>query len=165
MSIEKKRDPVKEASWDGILVMTEALRREFGVGIRSSGTFSRDGDESLSTAYYEAYRDDGTRKGFSISVRVEEYVNTNDAFWREKKAVPESRRVVVDHAHYMLGDEPGDYTMSSVLGFGGREFTIAFFDGRTVTTRNLWYQGKIPPKWRETFPNNAVFVTVEKGAA
>lgn len=158
------QDPVKDAAWQGVLAMTEVLRSEYGIGVRSSATFSRDGDESLLTAYYEAYQDDGTRRGFNISVRVEEYVNTNDAFWEEKKAVPESHRVVVDHTHYIIGParEGGIY---QPLGFAGREFTIAFFDGRTAKTRNLWYQGVIPPKWRETFPNNARFITEEKAAA
>lgn len=42
-----------------------------------------------------------------------------------------------------------------IRGFNGRQFTIRFFDGRVVTTTNLWYQGKIPQIWKVLLLDNA----------
>jgi hypothetical protein len=66
-----------------------------------------------------------------------------------------ARRVVVDGEHYLICDE----TASAVMrGFGGHPFGIEFFDGRRVTTRNLWHQGTVPPQYRDRYPDNARFV-------
>ncbi|MEV4748997.1 hypothetical protein AB0K21_21685 [Streptosporangium sp. NPDC049248] len=69
-----------------------------------------------------------------------------------------AKRVVVNGEHYLIcGDETGGFR-----GYGGRRFDIEFFDGRTATTRNLWCQGTIPPRWRDRYPDNARFVTRAK---
>ncbi|MCR4284526.1 MAG: hypothetical protein NUV97_00595 [archaeon] len=44
-------------------------------------------------------------------------------------------------------------------GFGGREFTIHFKDGRIVTTHNLWFQGEIPKFWIPEFSLNVKEIT------
>lgn len=45
------------------------------------------------------------------------------------------------------------------LGFGGRLFVIETFDGRIISTNNLWYGGRITQWFRDKFPDNAKFVT------
>ena len=42
----------------------------------------------------------------------------------------------------------------------GREYTIAFHDGRQVVTTNLSYQGDIPALWKARLPDNAEFVSI-----
>lgn len=44
-------------------------------------------------------------------------------------------------------------------GFSGRRFWIRFKDGSTLTTNNLWYQGKIPDEFRDELPDTAEFYT------
>jgi len=82
-----------------------------------------------------------------------------DWFWGpggDVDQIEPANRVVIDGEHYMLGDNT-----AGMKGFGGRRFDIEFFDGRRVTTTDLWFQGVIPPKWRERFPDNARFVQPE----
>lgn len=42
-------------------------------------------------------------------------------------------------------------------GFGGQLHIIRFDSGEEVHARNLWFQGEIPPRFREHLPNNASF--------
>lgn len=48
---------------------------------------------------------------------------------------------------------------ASARGFGGRRFTVRFFDGRTVTTDNLWSGGTIPERFRDRFTPNAEVIS------
>lgn len=66
---------------------------------------------------------------------------------------------VIDGEHYVIAPEDENRSFWSARGFGGRKFVIRFFDGREVTTTNLWHQGTIPPKFRDQMPDNAEFVT------
>lgn len=68
-------------------------------------------------------------------------------------------RVVIDGEHYVIREDAGP-----IRGFGGRRFDIQFFDGRTVTTRNLWHQGTVPAEWRHRYPDNAAFVQPQEAA-
>ncbi len=61
--------------------------------------------------------------------------------------------VIVDGAHYRLGDDS-----NRLKGHGGRKFIIHYNDGRTITTNNLWYQGIIPDRFRNTLKDNATFI-------
>lgn len=61
-------------------------------------------------------------------------------------------RIVVEGKHYIAGKENGP---TSFRGFGGRHFTIEFFDGRKLETTNLWHQGTIPEHYRGRLPDNA----------
>lgn len=84
-------------------------------------------------------------------------------FWRdmlEKDAKrPPHTWCVIDGTHYTIEpDEPGSYFQ----GFGGREFTIEFNDGTTVTTHNLWCQNEPGEHWKDKFPDNAKFVDNKK---
>ena len=74
-------------------------------------------------------------------------------FWTdyvEQKDKPEMIRV--DGQHYVIGREEDS---GFGRGFAGRKFVIEFFDGRKVTTSNLWAQGNIPARFLERLPDNA----------
>lgn len=62
--------------------------------------------------------------------------------------------VIIDGMHYVVQADEGS---RSWRGFGGRKFTINFFDGRVVETSNLWHQGTILPWFRDRMPDNAEF--------
>lgn len=81
------------------------------------------------------------------------------AFWSEKvdnRDLPEVARI--GGGHYTVAPEGGP---SHRRGFGGERFTIRFFDGREVTTTNLWHQGEIPDDFRAELPDNAEFVRTQ----
>lgn len=148
---------VESALWDGALAFVDGLPESEGGTSRGVGDFNEDGagGSSVTTTYKISQRD-GTQKVYEITVSVVESLDTIDWFWGPggtRDQDDPARRVVVDGRHYLIGDDkPGGFK-----GYGGSRFEIAFFDGRKVTTRDLWHQGTIPPKWRERFPNNARF--------
>lgn len=43
-------------------------------------------------------------------------------------------------------------------GMAGRRFDIEYFDGRTVTTHDLWSGSEIPERYRDRLPDNARFL-------
>lgn len=59
--------------------------------------------------------------------------------------------LIIDGVRYSLG--PG-----SSGGMAGRKFEIEFFDGRKVTTNDLWCQGEIPESFRSRIPDTARFL-------
>lgn len=79
-------------------------------------------------------------------------------FW--KKIIAEKdKHIVIDGKCYCdegMVKNPSPY---SFLGHGGRCFHIKFADGHTLTTNNLWYQGEIPPEFRNELPDTAEFFT------
>jgi hypothetical protein len=85
-------------------------------------------------------------------------------FWREYVERDASelagRSAVIDGVHYVVCEEPSAERRRNptLLGFGGVKTVIRFKDGREVTSHNLWCQGRIPPLWRDKFPDNAEFV-------
>jgi hypothetical protein len=102
-------------------------------------------------------------KEFTRICEPESYVENSCftcSFWLKKINLPEedeARRVIVDGQHYRLGSvHSGPFR-----GFGGREFTVLFHDGRVVETSCLWHQGEIPEEFRKWLPDNAIFVPVE----
>ena len=93
-------------------------------------------------------------------IMEKENVCFNCAFWLEKIALTDENTVVVNGERYTIGDENSN---SPFKGFGGREFNIEFFDGRKVTSHNMWYQGVIPERFR-SYPelqDNARFIPKE----
>ena len=77
-------------------------------------------------------------------------------FWNEivqEKEDPNT--VIVDGKCYYIGSESDS---SGFRGFGGAKFKINFFDGREITTTNLWRRGAIPETHKELLPDNAEFV-------
>ena len=81
----------------------------------------------------------------------------------------QKNQVRVNH-HLFFFDHPkpgrpkrkrtGDYRLEPTggRGFGGQEFKIRFFDGRRITTKNMWSVGPIPEEYWEALPDNAAFV-------
>jgi hypothetical protein len=68
-------------------------------------------------------------------------------FWRDALEDPDIVITQSDKGEleaFSVGDE--DYG-SSFRGYGGRRFTVKFFDGRVITTTNLWPRGKVPVVW------------------
>jgi hypothetical protein len=80
-------------------------------------------------------------------------------FWLEKIETPIKGRAIINGTHYVAHPRSG--SPSDVLGFGGREHTIYWFDGRTMSTNDLWYQGEIPERFRDRLPDDAEFVRTE----
>lgn len=76
-------------------------------------------------------------------------------FWIDYVGDPEA--IVINGYHYMDGGRKTG-TQSSFLGFGGREFKVRMFDGRVISTNNMWGQGDIPERFRSRIPDNAEFV-------
>ena len=82
------------------------------------------------------------------------------AFWLNKIEIADENTVIVNGVRYTIGKEN---VKSPFKGFGGVDFNIEFFDGRKVTSHNLWCQGDIPERFR-TYPelqDNAIFVNKE----
>lgn len=86
-------------------------------------------------------------------------------FWDEKLNLDSHHlQIIVNRAHYclILGNDrnpvQAEWSDGTVAGFGGRRFDIEFFDGRKISTNNLWYQGVIPTDYDETLPDNAKFL-------
>lgn len=75
-------------------------------------------------------------------------------FWKAKVSIRDRLNVArIDGDHFIINESD---TISK-RGYNGQEFTIKFFDGREVTTTNLWHQGKIPEHFRKFLPDNAEF--------
>lgn len=73
-------------------------------------------------------------------------------FWQEKVEMKDRAEVArIDGKHFIVGPEDA----GPFRGFGGAKFRIAFDDGRRLVTTNLWFQGEIPPNFREKLPDNA----------
>lgn len=82
-------------------------------------------------------------------------------FWKEVIAEKDNYIIVNGKCYYDGGnvDNPNQHMF---LGFSGRRFWIHFFDRRTITTNNLWYQGEIPDEFRSELPNTAEFYTPDR---
>ncbi|MEV8636430.1 hypothetical protein AB0395_32735 [Streptosporangium sp. NPDC051023] len=149
-----KQSPVESALWGGALAIIAGLPKETSNTTRTVAEFTEDssGTNTVRTSY-EVEQLDGSNKVYALALTVQESTDDRDSFWGPGSAVDKAdpeRRVVVDGEHYLIGDGA-----DSFRGFGGRRHDIEFFDGRTVTTRDLWHQGTVPPKWRERYPDNA----------
>jgi hypothetical protein len=165
----REKPTVQTALWAGALAIVDGLPRETGNTRRHVGEFTvrefpQDGNGTTVRTTYEVEQPDGASKVYTLTLTVEESRDDKDEWWgpgsRVDQADP-SKRVVIGSEHYLIGDGTDGCPEDGFLGFGGRRFEIEFFDGRKVTTRDLWHQGVIPPKWRERYPDNARFVQPE----
>lgn len=78
-------------------------------------------------------------------------------FWTEKvRKKYASTSVRINQIHYFI--DVNEERKSHCKGFGGAKFVIKFFDGRIVTTTNLWCQGTVPDDFRNDLPDNAEFI-------
>lgn len=77
-------------------------------------------------------------------------------YWNERVALRDTADSVrINGIQYFIDKEN---SKSSFRGFGGRKFIIEFFDGRVVTTTNLWHNGEIPDTHKSLLPDNARFI-------
>jgi hypothetical protein len=146
---------MKDALWDGVLSVVDGLSETERGHFSSRDIAHYSDDEQTVTCQMQMGQDDGTSQVYDITVSVKVREDSADWFWTGEGAalpgsVAEPRRVVVDGKHYVIGSGGNG-------GFGGRRFDIEFFDGRRVTTHDLWSQGTIPPKHRKRYPDNARF--------
>lgn len=81
-------------------------------------------------------------------------------YWREIIAEKE-QHIIINGECYCDGGEVEHPSRYMFLGFGGRRLWIRFFDGREITTNNLWHQGKIPEEFRDQLPDTAEFYIPE----
>lgn len=160
--------------WQAILDKVNPLT-EGRSGSRSMGYYAKSGPyifcrciatvvgEDGATTVYDLEASRNTRQPADhplgkIDVRVQTYRDDRDEFWGPlAKAADDGRSAIIGNVHYRIADEPRAGAPDHCRGFGGRPHTIEFFDGRTITTRNLWTQGVIPPVWRDRLPDNARF--------
>lgn len=87
----------------------------------------------------------------------------NKHFWREIIA-EKDEHIIINGSCYCDGgnvEHPGRYQF---LGHAGQRFWIRFFDGKEITTNNLWYQGKIPDEFRDELPDTAEFFNPAQNA-
>lgn len=163
--------------WQAILARFDEIAKQPNRGTsRSAAWYSDDGKCAARATVYQM---DGTAivywieaqvRGFNgqfqlgygprtgeVDVRVSESWHSNEPYWEDLIAKDaDGRGVVIEGVHYRLGqngDRPGPYN-----GFAGTRYDIEFDDGRRVTTHDLWYQGPVPPKFRDRLPDNARFV-------
>lgn len=81
------------------------------------------------------------------------------AFWRVLADDPSAKQLVIDGRVYGIGSENES---GGMRGFGGRRFDIEYFDGRKVTTHNLWAGSSVPERYKSVFPNTAKFLNGAK---
>lgn len=81
-------------------------------------------------------------------------------FWRRIIA-EKDKHIVINGVCYCDVGNVDNPLMNQTLGHAGRRFWIRFKDGSTLTTNNLWYQGKIPDEFRDELPDTAEFYTPE----
>lgn len=76
------------------------------------------------------------------------------AYWQERADnIGSSRSVRINGTQYQLGADRDDDRWK---GCAGQRFVIEFFDGRRITTNDLWVNGKIPARF--DIPDNARFI-------
>ena len=77
-------------------------------------------------------------------------------FWMEI-IKEKDEHIVINGECFCDGGNVDNPSYPRFLGHSGRRFWICFKDGSTLTTNNLWYNGKIPDEFREQLPDTADF--------
>ena len=159
--------------WPAILAEVDRIKTEECAGhtgsSRSQEWTGADGRSALTIL--SASMPDGETRVFIIEasllpgwdrtgpphITVRRSVHCNENYWDQQVARDPETRVVIDGNHFRLGrngDKPSPHN-----GYAGARFDIEFFDGRSVTTYDLWSQGPVPAKYRPLLPDNARFVS------
>lgn len=74
------------------------------------------------------------------------------AFWELRAET--GAKTIIDGCVY----SPGRRTSGEFRGCAGRRFDIEYFDGKRITTFDLWVGGVIPQRWRDRMPDTARFL-------
>lgn len=74
------------------------------------------------------------------------------AFWLLK--ADHGGETIIDGGYY----SPGNRTSGPMRGMAGRRFDIEYFDGRIITTHDLWFCGVVPEWCRDRLPDTARFI-------
>ncbi len=72
-------------------------------------------------------------------------------FWLKKVAKKDNYIRIKGRCYYI------DEKYHASKGSKGTEFTIKFFNGKKITTTDLWLCGKIPEEFKDELCNNAEF--------
>lgn len=164
--MKDERTPEHKAIWEGILRLVDSLPPGDGGSGRSAGEFSSTpvgaGLDVTGRAEYTTYNADGTKNVYEIEATVRKRVDSNDEFWG-MQIEDRANALVINGKHYRIGENNGRTAQDvGFKGFGGRKFVIQYLDGSAepITVDDLWFQGAIPPKFRELaeFQDNARFV-------
>lgn len=78
--------------------------------------------------------------------------NIQKEFWL-KKIVKKDKYIRIRCRCYYIDEK---YNASK--GIQGTKYAIKFFDGKKITTTDLWHCGKIPEEFEEELCDNAEFV-------
>jgi hypothetical protein len=79
------------------------------------------------------------------------------AFWKNKIDNPTPNRQIINGEHWIF--EPWSDKPLLFAGHGGRAFYIMLNDGSVLRSNNVWYQGEIPQRFRDSLPDTAKFIT------
>jgi hypothetical protein len=117
-------------------------------------TFNSDGTQTH-------HRITGVFRDGLVTTSVEATENTRDSVWEAGGEMDSDddvpRRIIVNHIVYYI--RPDTTAPSYCAGFGGRRWEIEYLDdGRRVVSRNLWQTKRVPPKWRDRWPDTARFI-------
>lgn len=77
------------------------------------------------------------------------------AYWRV--AVARKHDTVIAGRIYSVGDVKKPPNQPHA-GMAGRRFDIEYFDGRVVTTHDLWSGSEVPERYRQRIPDTARFL-------
>jgi hypothetical protein len=169
-------DEQREELWAAVRDAVEAKQDEIGQRqMRSTAYWGQDGRSCL--VYGDCRDKDGTLYRVQAEghlfpnrqpwqqepVKVEAWPVLAEPFW-DRQLADRSNAVVIDHTHYRVLPD-GASGPREMSGFAGRLFRIRYLDdGRVVESRNVWFQGQVPPAYWDRIPDNAVFLQVEKVA-
>lgn len=162
MVIRDERTPTQKAIWEGILKLIETLPPATGGSSRNPASWTVNPGGTEGRTQYVTYNSDGTKTIREITVTVTERQDSNDEFW-EMQLRDRDGALVINGKHYRIGTDNGRAS-AGFKGFGGRSFKIQYLralDGGAPPPEfdvdDLWFQGPIPPKHRDKFPDTAQF--------
>jgi hypothetical protein len=160
--------PAEDALWMAITRELEVNRLKHRTGGGRSAAMWNDGRSEVGT-HQSFSQPDGTDVVYwitaththaGIRVYTKTFVDSKDEFWKEKiteYADDPQGYLIVNSKMYRIGSPARE---GSMRGFGGRmiKFTRLSHPGYEVATRNLWFNGRIPAKFRDQLPDNATFL-------
>lgn len=164
--MREERTPTQKAIWVGILKLIEALPPATGGTSRNPASWTdypavTGGTGTEGRTKYVTYNSDGTKTIREITVTVTERQDSNDEFW-ERQLADRTNALVINGKHYRIGTDNGRAS-ADFKGFGGRKFGVQRLDGsEPFDVDDLWFQGPIPPKWRQQLPDTARFTNPDE---